>query len=203
MKIAITGAAGFIGSNLAKKLEFRDNLDELILIDNLSRGKKRYLSYLGIKSGLFCEDSKNFRRMKELFRGVNVVYHIAARVGGMQHLHGSRINELKTIQENLVIDATVLKACLECDVPKVIFTSSISVYPTQHQMMKKAVIFKEDNIRPLDPEGGYGWAKFLAEEQLKWMSNKYAIARIFGTYGPCMDDSRNRSSDTCLDQECS
>ena len=43
-RVLITGAAGFIGSSLAKKL--KDDGFELILIDNLSKGKKENLNQL-------------------------------------------------------------------------------------------------------------------------------------------------------------
>lgn len=180
-KYLITGAAGFIGSNLAKKL--LDEGKQVILVDDFSRGDRLNLLDLGIESECHNVDLTNRDKLSELMVGVDTVFHLAARVGSVEYLHGSNMAELLTLQTNLAIDANVFKACLKENVKKIIYASSISVYPVAKQHHLNAV-FSEDNIQPISPEGGYGWAKFMAEIELGWMRNiDIGIARIFNIYG--------------------
>ena len=45
-------------------------------------------------------------------------------------------------------------------------------------------MFSEEDIYPINPEGGYGWAKLMGEIQLGMMEEcKSAVARIFNAYG--------------------
>jgi nucleoside-diphosphate-sugar epimerase len=180
-KYLVTGAAGFIGSHLAKRL-----LDEgrrVILVDDFSRGDRLNLLDLGIESECHNIDLTNTDKLLELMVGVDTVFHLAARVGSVEYLHGSNIAELLTLQTNLAIDANVFKACLKKNVRKIIYASSISIYPIETQHYPNAV-FSEDESQPISPEGGYGWAKYMAEVELGWMKNiDIGIARIFNIYG--------------------
>lgn len=189
--ITITGAAGFIGSHLSKKLE--NSKDTLMLADNFGRGKKEYLDYLRVENDCFNLDMRDYESALIATDRSDVVYHCACRIGGMQFLHGSSKKELKALQDNVLIDANVFRACIENKVKKVIYTSSVSVYNTAFQN-NLDTRFSENDLekQPLDPEGGYGWSKYLAEMQMKLMSEngvKAGVARIFKAYGPCDDYS--------------
>ena len=72
-KVIVTGGAGFIGSNLADELIKRNH--EVLIIDNLSTGKKEYLNP---KAKFFEVDLKDFEKIKSLFDGVDYVFHVAA-----------------------------------------------------------------------------------------------------------------------------
>ena len=187
--IVVTGSAGFIGSHLSKRLE-QDNYD-IILLDDFSRGKESYLEYLGVEHPCIEVDLKNWKETKMWLSEADTVFHIASRIGGNQFLHGSNQNELNAFQENMLIDNNVFRACEKHKIKKVIYTSSVSVYNTDNQANSPNAMFREEDLekQPLDPEGGYGWAKLMGEKQLQLMSCKYGIARIFKSYGPCDDYS--------------
>ena len=177
----VTGAAGFIGSHLAKRL--LDEGKQVVLVDDFSRGNMQNLIDLGIQKGCENVDLRNYDQLENLLEGVDTVFHMATRIGGIEYLHGSNLAELSTLQTNLVIDANVLKACLEKNVKKIVYASSIAVYPIQTQAHPNAV-FPEDDIEPISPDGGYGWAKLMAEIELTWIKNiDIGIARIFNVYG--------------------
>ncbi len=74
--IAITGAAGFIGSHLADRLA-SDN--ELILIDDFSIGKRENLTEAERRANVRIEtaDIRDGDRMQALFAEVDVVFHLA------------------------------------------------------------------------------------------------------------------------------
>ncbi|EMR74111.1 nucleoside-diphosphate-sugar epimerase [Thermoplasmatales archaeon SCGC AB-539-N05] len=200
MKVVVTGAAGFIGSNLTKRLE-KDPDTELVLVDDFSRGKQGYLDYLGVKTRCYKSDLRDYETASNLIKNADVVYHTACRIGGVQFLHGSSAKELLALQENLVIDRNVFKVCVEHKIKKIIYTSSISVYNTNMQYKTNAVFREEDLIeQPIDPEGGYGWAKYVAEKELKMMSEcgmKVGVARIFKSYGSCDDYSEESGQVVC------
>lgn len=192
----ITGAAGFIGSHLSKRLEQERN--NLVLIDNFSRGKKKYLDYLGVKTKCRKVDLTDYTN-SVYFEGINTVYHLAAKIGGMQYLHGTSEKELSALQENMIIDRNVFKACLRHKVKKIIFASSVSVYNTASQFLFNNKFFNEIDTQHdrFDPEGGYGWAKVLGEKQLEMLKDcgiKTGIGRIFKCYGPCDDTSEESSN---------
>jgi nucleoside-diphosphate-sugar epimerase len=181
MKTLVTGAAGFIGSHLSKRL--LDEGRDVILVDDFSRGDVQNLIDLGVNVECKKVDLKNYNEIIKLLKGVDVVYHLAALVGSIEYLHHNEFSELNALQENLLIDINVFKACLLNNVKTLIYTSSVSVYPMDIQN-KKNVILSETDLNHINPEGGYGWAKLLGELQLKWMTNtNVGIARPFNVYG--------------------
>ncbi|MFC2072789.1 NAD-dependent epimerase/dehydratase family protein [Chloroflexota bacterium] len=181
MKTVVTGGAGFIGSNLVRKLLNQGR--EVIIVDDFSRGKKINLYDLGIRTDCLSIDLKDFAQTSEILKNVETVFHLAARIGGINYLHGSNRNELEAVQTNLFIDANVFKACLEHHVSKLVYSSSVSVYPIDLQQSSN-VTFSENILHYFEPDGGYGWAKLLGEIQLDLMENiDIGIARIFNIYG--------------------
>jgi len=199
INIVVTGAAGFIGSHLSKKLESLGY--NLTLLDDFSRGKQKYLDWLKVKTECHKCDLTDYSNASAFLENADVVFHTASRIGGNQYLHGSPLNELKAFQENSLIDTNVFKACLQHNIKKIIYTSSVSIYNTKKQQEPRAVISENDFYSyPLDPEGGYGWAKYMAEKQLEWLSfkrTKVGIARIFKSYGPCDDYSEESGQVVC------
>jgi len=183
LKTVVTGGAGFIGSHLVRRLV--DEGREVVVVDGFSRGSVRNLLDLGVRIECPKIDLRDYGRASEVVEGADVVYHLAARVGSVEHLHGSELAELRALQDNLVIDANVFRACVETGVKRVIYASSVSVYPIDMQQ-KPGVVLSEDDLRYYSPEGGYGWAKLIGEIQLGWIKGvNIAIARIFNVYGPC------------------
>jgi GDP-D-mannose 3',5'-epimerase len=179
MKTVVTGAAGFIGANLVRRLIQLGR--DIRCVDNVSRGKSRNLE--GLLVDIVYADLRQYDQALKAVDGADVVYHLAARVGSIDFLHGSSKAELDALQSNLAIDVNVFRACREVGVKKIVYASSVSVYPIDRQQRLGAV-FKEEDIYPINPEGGYGWAKLVGEIQLGMMEEcRSAVARIFNAYG--------------------
>jgi GDP-D-mannose 3', 5'-epimerase len=183
MKTVVTGGSGFIGSHLVKRL-VEQNRDTLV-VDDFSRGESLNLKDLGVDAETVNVDLREYDKALELIDGADTVFHLAARVGSVEYLHGNEFAELEALQSNLAIDTNVFRACLAKNVKKIIYASSVSVYPIDKQQQSGAV-FSEKDLTYINPEGGYGWAKLLGEIQLQWMKQtKVSIARIFNAYGEC------------------
>ena len=171
-KIIVTGGAGFIGSHLVDKLI--EEGYEVIVIDNLSTGKKENINF---KAVFYKKDICDFEEIKPLFDGADYVFHLAA----IPRIPFSIKNPIKTSKVNILGTINVFKAALENKIKRVIFASSSSVYGNQEKLP-----FKEDMIpNPISP---YSLQKFVGEKFAKLFTNLYDIPivclRYFNVYGP-------------------
>jgi nucleoside-diphosphate-sugar epimerase len=182
LKTVVTGGAGFIGSHLVKEL--LDSGRDVLAVDDMSRGNLQNLEDLRVPLNCVVQtDLRDYGQALKAIKGAETVFHLAARVGSVEYLHKSEMAELVALQDNLVIDVNILRACVEVAVRRIVYTSSVSVYPMDLQR-EQGVVLSEDDPWHYDPEGGYGWAKLLGEIQLGWIKDiDIGIARIFNVYG--------------------
>lgn len=158
MRILVCGGHGFLGGCLVTRLR-KDG--ENVTVPN--------------------GDLRDYNYTLWMIKRSDIVYHLAAIVGGEKYLHGSDYAELSTMQANIVIDANVFRACLEAKVKRIIYTSSCAVYPMRRQQFL-GTIFSEEDSKIVEPDGGYGWSKVIGENQLSFMQN-VGIIRPFNIYG--------------------
>jgi nucleoside-diphosphate-sugar epimerase len=178
----VTGGAGFLGSHIVRRLIGEGR--EVSVIDDFSSGSKENLQDMGVSPPCTVGDLKDYDFARDGLRGAETVFHLAAEVGSVAYLHGSDARELAALQSNLTIDANVFRACLANRVRHVIYASSVSVYPIDEQMGSRTQFREEDSDRRVNPEGGYGWAKYIGEKQLSFMPDvSVGVARIFHAYG--------------------
>lgn len=113
MNILVTGAGGFLGRNLSASL-----LSKGHKVWNFSRNKHPQLQAMGVDT--ICGDLQNEADVSAAFKGMNVVFHVASRVGIWgDYDEYYRINVIGT--EN------VIKACRANGITKLIYTSTPSV----------------------------------------------------------------------------
>ncbi|HTT38290.1 MAG TPA: ADP-glyceromanno-heptose 6-epimerase [Burkholderiales bacterium] len=173
MAIIVTGAAGFVGSNLIKALNHAGE-DDILAVDNLTRGEKfRNLAELRIADYL---DKEEFLRKLALgaFDGeVTAVLHQGACSDTLE------TNGRYMMENNYRYSAELLDYCQAEEVPY-IYASSASVYGAGR-------VFKEDPEfeRPLNV---YGYSKFLFDHVVRrrWADNTAQVVglRYFNVYGP-------------------
>jgi len=177
----VTGGAGFLGSHISKRLE--DDGHEVSIIDDLSAGSLQNLRDVGVKGKVMVGDLKDYAFAKKSLKGADTVFHFAAEVGSVDYLHGSQARELAALLANVGIDANVFRACAENGAKTVIYASSVSVYPFDRQQGQQTR-FREEDAEEVNPEGGYGWSKYIAERELSYMAGaSVGVARIFHAYG--------------------
>lgn len=196
MKTVVTGGTGFIGSNLVKKLV--DDGRDVIVASDFSRFGMENLSGLGLQASdieIRDTDLIHYSQALKAVEGAETVFHLAARVGSLEYLHGTETAELVTLQANLAIDANIFRACLEKGVKKLVYASSCAVYDMSRQLTS-GTVFRESEMQfsssftpeippgIVNPDGGYGWSKLMGELQLNWTKSlDIGIARMYTIYG--------------------
>lgn len=124
MRALVTGAAGFIGSNLVDRLLAAGH--EVIGFDNLSTGFRQFLAG-ALKSPAFRfveGDLLDCNRLTEAARGADVVFHLAANADvrfGTEHPR-------KDLEQNTIATFNVLEAMRANGVRRIGFSSTGSVY---------------------------------------------------------------------------
>jgi len=173
LRIAITGGAGFIGSNLVQKL--CSNNTELIIIDDLSTGLKSNLKLsqnVKLKEFSICE----LKILKKELYDCDVIVHLAAR-GSVPR---SISNPILTNYVNSEGTVNILEVARETGA-HVIFSSSSSVYGRNTNLPKDEEMW----LGPLNP---YAASKLSAESYVQAYGKTYnfptTIYRFFNVFGP-------------------
>ena len=186
--ILVTGAAGFIGSNLVKRL-FNDAKNiKVIGIDsitdyydvNIKYERLKEIEALG-KDWTFVHDSiANKEAVEEIFskNKISVVVNLAAQAG----VRYSITNPDAYIQSNLIGFYNILEACRHHEVEHLVYASSSSVYGTN----KKVPYSTDDKVD--NPVSLYAATKKSNELMAHAYSKLYNIPstglRFFTVYGP-------------------
>jgi len=123
-KAFVTGAAGFIGSNLVDRL-LGDGV-AVVGWDNFSTGQELFLEG-ALRSPLFTlirGDNLDAPSLKEAMRGCDIVFHLAANADvrfGTEHPR-------KDLEQNTVATFNVLEAARANQIRRLAFSSTGSVY---------------------------------------------------------------------------
>jgi len=172
MRVLITGGAGFIGSVLANRLVALGH--HVRALDDLSAGDPQRLD----RRVLFTRgDVRDIPKLWTLLRGVDCVYHLAARVSVPESI-------LYPVEYNAVnVGGTVslMTAVRDAKVRRVVLGSSGTVYGEQEEQPIKETAIP----RPQNP---YAVSKMASEYYVLAIGALYgietAILRIFNAYGP-------------------
>jgi UDP-glucose 4-epimerase len=118
-KALVTGGAGFIGSHIAEKLLERGI--ETVVLDDLSVGKRR-----NVPGGahLIVGDVCDANTVCEALTGVEIVFHLAARVSIRDSLRGFT----EDVRTNVMGTVNLLKCMEGSKAKKLIYSSSMAAY---------------------------------------------------------------------------
>jgi UDP-glucose 4-epimerase len=172
MKSLVTGGAGFIGSNLVDRLI---NLGhEVVVIDNMT-SESHESFYWNSKAQNYTYSIFNYELIKDLFVGVDYVFHLAAEVSIPKAIQ----DPIKTVYNNTFGTEVVLQCAKEAGVKKFMFSSTSAIYGAN----------PSPNIetQPTDCLNPYSVSKFAGEELCKMYYKLYnlptVIFRYFNVYG--------------------
>jgi UDP-glucose 4-epimerase len=176
MNVLITGGAGYIGTELVFELSMKPDIEQIVVFDNLSRGNYNLFLGKGPKQQnvkFVHGDILDSRTIRKVLKGVDVIYHLAAKVttpfANIDSHFFEQINHWGT--------AEMVYAVEESDVKKFIFTSSASIYGSN------TIPATEET--PPHPTSFYGISKQRAEEHVKRLFEKIPalIIRCGNIYG--------------------
>ena len=169
-RVLVTGGAGFIGSHIARKLV--DQNADVVVLDNFSFGKTNKVPQECHVIGGNVADAEAFKEVG----GIDYIFHFGA--GSSVILFNE--NPQKNIHETLSGFVNIMNLASTCDVKKVIFPSSGSVYG------KAPVPHSEETSLP-EPTNLYGKCKLICEHISSLYSVPTVGLRIFAGYGPGED----------------
>ena len=165
-RVAVTGGAGFIGSNLVARLVGLEST--VTVLDNLSSGYSVNLA--PFPSVRFVNgDVRDARTVSEAFAGADTVFHLAASVGNKRSLD----NPIEDAEVNVLGTIQVLEAARRLGIRKVVVSSSAGIFGEL-----KTLPIREDHA--VEPDSPYGCTK-LCEEKLS-----LAYARLYGFDAVCL-----------------
>jgi UDP-glucose 4-epimerase len=182
-RILITGGFGFIGSYLAESLLRND--EEVVVLDDSSRGRKSHISEILEKVKVVDADTRDREAVLDASKSVDSIVHLAA-VQGTGNFY-QRPHEVLEVNVKGLINA--VEACVANRVKRFFFASSSEVYgipqvfptPETHELMIPDIS---------NPRYSYSASKIIGEAFVVNYARNYAfdytIVRYHNVYGPKM-----------------
>jgi nucleoside-diphosphate-sugar epimerase len=175
-RIGITGVAGFIGSNLADRLLAQGY--DVVGFDNLAYGVREQVP----EGVAFHQVDIRGREIYERFRGVDVLFHLAAK----NCIADCQDDPLETSDVNVTGTVNVFEAARRADVGKVVYAESSALYEGSRKLPTP-----ESDVHP---QSFYALSKFagmaFADAYRRFYGLRTTALRYFGVYGPRQDYRR-------------
>lgn len=179
MKVLITGGAGFIGSNLAKRLV--EDGHSVVVLDSLLRGnkldKETYSQIEFIKG-----DVRDLQTVNQASKNCDLIFHFAAVLG----VDIVADNPVETMDVEVIGTRNVVEAAFLNNVKKIMYASTSGIYG--HSAIENALT--EEVL--VDPRTSYAMAKryneiYLASHHEEKGLNVVSL-RFFNVYGKNQDN---------------
>jgi UDP-glucose 4-epimerase len=183
-KVLVVGGSGFIGSHVVCEL-LKTDVGKVVVYDNLTRGKKGYISpYLKDSRCMLYPNGGDIRDidlLNDAMQGCDYVLHLAA----MWLLH---CKDFPRTAFHVNIEGTfnVLEACVQNKVKKLIYSSSASVYGD-------ALEVPMTELHPFNNRNFYGATKIAGEAMCRAFYDRFGLnyvgLRYMNVYGPHQDQT--------------
>jgi UDP-glucose 4-epimerase len=175
VNVLVTGGAGFIGANLCKRLSTDPDVGRVVVLDDLSTGRRENLAPLDVE--LVVGSILDEPLLHEALDGVGAIVHLAARPS----VPRSIIDPMASHLVNATGTLTVLEAARHCGKPQVVLASSSSVYGANPNLPKS----ESDVAMPASP---YAVSKLAAESYTLAYGSCFELPvlafRFFNVFGP-------------------
>lgn len=176
LKVVVTGAAGFIGANLCRRLATTGGITQVVGLDDLSSGDKANLD--GVDVELVTGSVLDTALLDTVLAGASSVVHLAA----VPSVPRSILDPVRSHEANATGTLQVLEAARRAaEPPHVVVASSSSVYGAN------PVIPKVESLRPM-PMSPYAVSKLATECYALSHGRVYGMDtlafRFFNVFGP-------------------
>ena len=179
-KVVVCGGGGFIGGHLVGQL-LKSGINVVRTVD-VKPLDEWYQVHKGVSN--VSVDLKEIGACEEAVKGVDVVFNLAADMGGMGFIE----NNKALCMLSVLINTHLLMAAREAKISRFFFSSSACVYNGDKQTNPDVVALKEEDAYPALAEDGYGWEKLFSERMCRHFEEDYGlqcrVARYHNVYGP-------------------
>lgn len=167
-KVFLTGATGFIGSELVTKL-IQQGFDVTVFL----RYENQINEFINLPVNCIIGSFSDKSLLKKSLKGQKIVIHAAALISGPD-LSGEKLN-----QENVETTRQLL-SCLDSSIEKLVYISTVHVLGFHHHPKRLPL----DENSEYNPSTRYGASKAEAEQYVKKVNIPYVIIRPTMVYGP-------------------
>ncbi len=181
MNILVTGAGGFIGHHLVKRL--KNDGHRVVGCD------WKFPEFEPTSADAFFNvDLRNKDLTERVFQAggqFDEVYSLAANMGGMGFIENYKA---VIMRDSMLISINVLEAARKYGAKRFFFSSSACAYNTELQKDLDNPALSEDMAYPAMAEAGYGWEKLYTEMMCEHFMEDFGLetrsARYHNVYGP-------------------
>ena len=178
-EVLVTGAGGFIGGALTKKL-WEDG-HTLRCVDR--KPLSEWYQVLPEADNVVA-DLQDLDACRSAVDGVGTVYNLAADMGGMGFIEANKALCMLSV----LTSTHMLVAARDADVERFFYSSSACVYAADKQTDPNVTALREDDAYPAMAEDGYGWEKLFTERMCRHFYEDFGletrVARYHNVYGP-------------------
>src|SRR5580704_5991549 len=178
--VLVRGAGGFIGGHLVARLR-EQGVEDIRGVDRvpLHEWHQRF-DDVDNRSA----DLQDLAACQSACEGVDVVYNLAADMGGMGFIE----NNKALCMLSVLISTHMLEAARQAGVQRFFYSSSACVYAAGKQESPEVEPLREADAYPAMPEDGYGWEKLFSERMARHYFEDFGletrVARYHNVYGP-------------------
>ena len=176
-RCVVTGGAGFIGSNLTRRL--LEYGAQVTVVDNFTTGRREHLpgsAHLTIVEADVSRDD----RLQTLVSNTDYVFHLAAQVGNVKSI-AAPVDDATT---NVVGTVRLLEACRGAGLKRVVYSSSSAIFGEADRL-------PIDEDHPLRPVSFYALSKLTGERYVRLAADLLSVPtvclRYFNVYGLPME----------------
>ncbi len=176
----VTGAGGFIGGHLVKRLHREGHWVRGVDL-------KRHEFVPSVADEFVIGDLRDARVCADAVRDVDEVFQLAADMGGAGFVFTGD-NDADIMHNSALINLNMARACATAKTQAVLFTSSACIYPERNQLDPENPECSEESAYPAAPDSEYGWEKLFSERVYESFARNHGVtvhvARLHNIFGP-------------------